>query len=661
MGNKIIYNGEEYNGTIVNDSGVGEYTSNEKKKNPTGSNNERFNDYTELTGNRIENNQDYIQNVSVGGSNNEVILKRNSEDSNNYSKGLFVHGSNNSICGSNNSLIVGNQIIVDEVIQSAIFGSHNLRNITIDNSIVGGGNIRVKSEETAYMNGCNIIGYDIELDGGFNYNQISGIGQKITSSSESSISGEGLVLNNVDCSIASGRQNTINSCNYSIISGYKNILSGGTAYSIIAGSNNSSNSSISNSLINGDSNIIGLLQNSYLNGNSNSITTELYYGVIIGNSNTLADGNSIKIYGNGNQIGNMIFGIVDGNSNSINTNANSGKSYVYIKGQNNTITNAVGSEHFYITGKNNTADLGASYIFITGENNTATTGSTRVYITGSDNNIGSSYTNVEGRSNVTSSGSSDNHIEGLGNSVGGGVNGSHIEGLYNIVNGGATYNHVEGRSNRISPPAQYAHVQGVGNKSCSPYETVLGRCCDNNIPGIYAVVIGNGTMTSSGINKYNSSATYVSGDRIIYNEKVYTCLAETSGDFDLTKWSLDSGIEIVEEDKVVDTRSNAATLTWDGQLNVAGGYKVNGQSININADEANPNISDAYSSSSTYNIGDYCIYNNILYRCNTAISVAEDFDSSKWTQTTIGAELLTMINRITALETALNGYSFSDN
>lgn len=50
-------------------------------------------------------------------------------------------------------------------------------------------------------------------------------------------------------------------------------------------------------------------------------------------------------------------------------------------------------------------------------------------------------------------------------------------------------------------------------------------------------------------------------------------------------------------------------------------------------------IADKYSSDSTYNIGDYCIYDYKLYKCNTQISTGEDFDSTKWDQTTIMNEL----------------------
>lgn len=44
---------------------------------------------------------------------------------------------------------------------------------------------------------------------------------------------------------------------------------------------------------------------------------------------------------------------------------------------------------------------------------------------------------------------------------------------------------------------------------------------------------------------------------------------------------------------------------------------------------------DEYSSTSTYVVGDYCIYNNKLYVCNTAIATAEEFDSTKWTETSV--------------------------
>jgi len=41
-------------------------------------------------------------------------------------------------------------------------------------------------------------------------------------------------------------------------------------------------------------------------------------------------------------------------------------------------------------------------------------------------------------------------------------------------------------------------------------------------------------------------------------------------------------------------------------------------------------IANAYDSTSTYAVGDYAIYDGVLYRCKTAVSVAEPFDVAKW-------------------------------
>ena len=46
---------------------------------------------------------------------------------------------------------------------------------------------------------------------------------------------------------------------------------------------------------------------------------------------------------------------------------------------------------------------------------------------------------------------------------------------------------------------------------------------------------------------------------------------------------------------------------------------------------SNANIAPDYDATSTYAVGDWCIYNGTLYQCNTAIPVAEAFDPTHWT------------------------------
>ena len=49
------------------------------------------------------------------------------------------------------------------------------------------------------------------------------------------------------------------------------------------------------------------------------------------------------------------------------------------------------------------------------------------------------------------------------------------------------------------------------------------------------------------------------------------------------------------------------------------------------------NMSDQYSASRTYDVGDICIYDNNLYKCVTAVETAETFDQAKWNKTSFAA------------------------
>lgn len=54
------------------------------------------------------------------------------------------------------------------------------------------------------------------------------------------------------------------------------------------------------------------------------------------------------------------------------------------------------------------------------------------------------------------------------------------------------------------------------------------------------------------------------------------------------------------------------------------------------------NIADAYSTSATYAVGDYCIYNSQLYRCTTAITTAEAWTAAHWTAVQLGDDTSTL-------------------
>lgn len=46
---------------------------------------------------------------------------------------------------------------------------------------------------------------------------------------------------------------------------------------------------------------------------------------------------------------------------------------------------------------------------------------------------------------------------------------------------------------------------------------------------------------------------------------------------------------------------------------------------------SNANLAPDYDATSTYAVGDWCIYNGTLYQCNTAIPTAEAFEPTHWT------------------------------
>ena len=99
---------------------------------------------------------------------------------------------------------------------------------------------------------------------------------------------------------------------------------------------------------------------------------------------------------------------------------------------------------------------------------------------------------------------------------------------------------------------------------------------------------------------YDDTATYDVGDIVTYESNLYKCITaiSTAETFDPTKWEATTASEDI--------------LT----LQNVQGY-------------------DEYDETQTYAVGDYAIYNNIVYECTTAVTTAEPFDSTKWTATSI--------------------------
>lgn len=65
-------------------------------------------------------------------------------------------------------------------------------------------------------------------------------------------------------------------------------------------------------------------------------------------------------------------------------------------------------------------------------------------------------------------------------------------------------------------------------------------------------------------------------------------------------------------------------------------YKLPAESIEMNLSTS----TEEYSNAKTYVVGDYCIYEGLLYKCIAAVLTPENFDNSKWIVTTVYNELI---------------------
>ena len=91
----------------------------------------------------------------------------------------------------------------------------------------------------------------------------------------------------------------------------------------------------------------------------------------------------------------------------------------------------------------------------------------------------------------------------------------------------------------------------------------------------------------------------------------------------------------------------------DGQIlakNGSADYQT--QWINPTPD-ALPVISDAYDDYTAYAVGDYCIHENTLYKCNTDITPYEVWDPTHWDVCTVGEEIAAANSDIAAINSSL--------
>lgn len=130
---------------------------------------------------------------------------------------------------------------------------------------------------------------------------------------------------------------------------------------------------------------------------------------------------------------------------------------------------------------------------------------------------------------------------------------------------------------------------------------------NGNTTNIYAPAQHGDNANQNLAVPFSAAQTYEEGDFVIYQENLYKCTTaiDTPAAWDSTKW-----MRVLITDEM-------------GQ----GG------------DNANQNIANTYDITSTYDVGDYVIYDGLLYKCITAVETPGSFDINYWTQTVIVDEM----------------------
>lgn len=222
----------------------------------------------------------------------------------------------------------------------------------------------------------------------------------------------------------------------------------------------------------------------------------------------------------------------------------------HVEGVGNTINTYGNTSH--VEGQNNTTNVGVSHV--EGVGNTV-----------SYANVNDEATHVEGKGNAATG--SSTHVEGEANTVTG--NRNHIEGYNNTVS--AIKSHVEGDSNSVFGATN--HVEGYSNTMTSAYSSNYPS--NSHIEGYYCKLHLNTDGGGDGLHAQNIG-TIADGTGQTAIGRYNTHL---DGGYTLT--SKDGYALIIGNGTADNARSNALTVDWYGNVNIASGakYKINGTNL----------------------------------------------------------------------------------
>lgn len=265
------------------------------------------------------------------------------------------------------------------------------------------------------------------------------------------------------------------------------------------------------------------------------------------------------------------------------------------------------------------------------------------------NTVASSY-NAHAEGNGSVANDTAAHAEGIGTTA---SYAAHAEGDSTVASGDSS--HAEGHDTTAS--GNYSHAEGEDTTASDYTSHAEGKNTTSSGEATHAE--GVSTTASADAAHAEGLSTVASG-YYSHAQNFGTIAARRSqnvfGEYNIAEsgaaYSRGDYVEIVGNGTTNNDRSNARTLDWSGNEMIAGDLTFNGSTSLTTALGAKANSSDVYtkqqtdtklstlrgniasdySSSQTYDVGDCVIHNEVLYQCNTAITVAEEWTPAHWTQ-----------------------------
>ena len=149
---------------------------------------------------------------------------------------------------------------------------------------------------------------------------------------------------------------------------------------------------------------------------------------------------------------------------------------------------------------------------------------------------------------------------------------------------------------------------------------------------------GAGTIVPIGSNVYKTSDGYwdILAGTPVAGVKGESESSYRTGNVNITKENIGLG----NVDNTSDNEKSVLSATKLSTARKIGNASFDGtKDITLKETGVLDPIGDEFNSSLTYVVGDFCIYNNTLYKCTTAIDTAGEWDESKWEVTTVATEL----------------------